>query len=109
MNKDDSVVFSYLASAALKLVNEMAIKHEDGEFLPDITSKSPHLYKAKDKLLASYCDLIIDIGDICNTYKLCKKTARIKFKIWLKNLERSRHAEHKLYFDSSHIDIGGDH
>lgn len=98
-----------MAKAASKLVNEMAQKHEGDEFLPEITLKSPHLHKIKQKLLNSYCDLVIEIGSICDTYKLSKKDARSQFRTWLKNLERSKSLEHKLYFDSLHIDIGGDH
>lgn len=66
----DSIVFTYLAKASSKLINEMAAKHEDGEFLPEITLRNPHLHKLKSKLLASYCDLVIEIGEIFNTYSL---------------------------------------
>lgn len=109
MKHEDSVIISYLAKASSRLINEMASKHEDGEFLPEITLKNPHLHKLKSKLLASYCDLIIEIGSICQTYELSKQEARKQFKAWVKNLERSKSLEHKLYFDSLHIDIGGDH
>lgn len=109
MKDKDSIVLTYLAKTGSELISEMATKHEDGEFLPEITLNSPHLHKLKEKLLASYCDLVAEISDIYNTYKLSKKEGRTKFRMWLKNLERSRKLEHKLYFDALHIDIGGDH
>lgn len=104
----DSVVFSYLASAASRLINEMADKHDaDGEFLPEINN--PHLHKLKHKLLATYCDLVIEISSIVHTYKECRKTGKSQFKQWARKLACSRKLEHKLTFDSCFIDIGGDH
>ncbi len=103
----DSVVVSYLASAASRLINEMKNKHDsDGEFLPEIND--PHLHKLKHKLLASYCDLISEVGAIMHAYKLCKKTGKSQFKQWTRKLAHSRKLENKLHFHSF-IDIGGDH
>lgn len=103
----ESAVFSYLASAASRLINEMSTKHDaDGEFLPEINN--PHLHKLKHKLLASYCDLVIEVGIIAHTYNSCKKTGKSQFKQWVKKLAHSKRIEHNLYFDSF-IDIGGDH
>ena len=86
----------------------MALKHEDGEFLPEITSRNPHLHKRKSELLNLYCDLIIDAGEIFRSYK-CKKEAGTKLKGWVKNLKTSKTLENGLFFDSLLIEIGENH
>jgi hypothetical protein len=103
----DSIVFSYLASAASKLIKEMASKHDEhGEFLPE--TRNPHLHKLKTKVLMTYCDLIIEIGTIMETYTKCRRTGKLQFKQWTKKLAHYRQLETKLHFDCF-IDIGGDH
>lgn len=99
---------TYLTKTGSKLINDMALKHEDGEFLPEITLKNPHLHKRKQELLNSYCNLLIEIGDIFRLYEICKKEAKIELIKWSKTLKLNRCLENKLYFDSL-IDIGGDH
>jgi len=104
---NESVVFSYLASAATKLIKEVASKHDEhGEFLPEINV--PHLHKLKNELLSTYCDLMAEIGVISRTYLHCRKTGKSQFREWSKKLAHSRRLEQKLHFDSF-IDIGGDH
>lgn len=105
----DSIVILYLTKTFVNLSEELASKHEDGEFLPHITKHHPHLHKTKEELLSSYCTLIIEIESICNIYSLSRKEARTKFKAWLQKLKHSRRMEHKLHFDACCIDIGGDH
>jgi len=103
----DSIVLSYLASAASKLINDLSFKHdENGEFLPEIND--PHLHKLKHQLLGDYCDLISEVGVIMHTYNQCKKTGKSKFRQWSEKLACSRRLENKLTFHSF-IDIGCDH
>lgn len=109
MKHKDSIVLRYLAKTGSELINEMALKHEDGEFLPEITRHAPHLHKLKDKLLTSYCDLVADIREVHDAYIVCKQDGKSKFKTWLKNLEHHKRLENKLHFDSCFIDLGGDH
>lgn len=103
----DSFVLTYLSKASAKILSEVAVKQENGEFLPDITN--PYFYKKKQELLNNYLDLVIKVGDIFKKYEFCKKTARIELRKWIKSLKSSRSLENKLYFDSHFIDIGGDH
>lgn len=109
MKHKDSVVLSYLHKTGKQLQDELAAKHEDGEFLPEITHGNPHLHKIKDKLLVSYQDLVVDLYFVYRVYALDRKTGKSRFKDWLRRLERHRSLEHKLHFDSCFVDIGGDH
>lgn len=99
---------TYLAKTGSKLINDIALKHEGGEFLPEITLKNPHLHKRKQELLKSYCDLLIGISDIFRAYETCKKEAKIELRKWSKTLKFNKSLEIKLYFDSF-IEGGGDH
>ena len=81
-------------------------KHEDGEFLKEIVLKNPHLYNKAQKLLASYCDLIITMGDIVKLNMECEKAAAAKFDKWIIDLIKHKSIENSLYHDCHFIDLG---
>jgi len=108
MNKTNSLILSYLARAIADHVNNIALKHENGEFLPEITYKNPHLHKRKDELLNLYCDLIIDAGEIFRNYN-CNKETKVKLSNWIKTLKASKKLENNLFFDSHFVEIGENH
>lgn len=107
MNKECPAL-SYLENLGSQLTKELAQKHEDGEFLPEITNRSPHLHKRKKELLISYVDLLLDVGKAIREYK-SKRETKEKIKILAKNLKKSKSLEHKLVFDSFLIELGENH
>lgn len=101
---------SSLAEFGSVLMYEIAFKHEDGVFLPEITRSNPHYHKEVGLLLKGYCKLLKEISVIFHSYeKKSQEDADAMIEQWLDKLKDHRSKETKLLFDSMMVDIGGDH
>jgi hypothetical protein len=96
-----------MAKVGSKLINDISKKINDGEFLPEVINKNPHLARKADHLLRSYCDLIIDLAEIFKSYK-GSKNERARIREWIRRFRQSRKLEHDLFHHSYFVEIGGE-
>jgi hypothetical protein len=95
---------AHMAKIGSDFINELASKHEEGEFLLHLTSQNPHLHKKTQELLNSYCDLIAQLSSV---FRKAKDEHRLaEFEVWLDRLQKNRNLETQLYYDVHHTDIG---
>lgn len=89
------------------LLRDIANKHEDGEFLPEVTAVDPNLHREKQEVLFSYCDTLIELGHVMR--EECKITASDRFDLLIVRLKENHAKERDLFWKAFNLDIGGDH
>lgn len=100
----DDLLLNYAAKKGAQLLKDVRDKHENGEFLLELTAQNPHLYKNVQYVLITYCELISELGFI-----LAEKDKKIKMSSWIKKLRKTQTLEKKLFFDCFNIELGGNH
>lgn len=100
---------SCLAEFGSVLMYEIAHKHEDGVFLPEITKLNPHYHKEVGHLLKGYCRLLKEISVIFREYENTQHDIDALIAEWLDKLKAHKSKETKLLLDAMMLDIGGDH
>lgn len=94
-----------VAQVGREIFKDIANKHEDGEFLPEVND--PNLHKEKREVLVSYCDLLGELGNI--VHERCKIRASDRFDLLITRLKDNRSKERTLFWKAFNLDIGGDH
>jgi hypothetical protein len=94
-----------VAKVGREIFKDIANKHEDGEFLPEVTD--PNLHREKQEVLVSYCDCLVELGNVMR--EECKVRASDRFGVLVERLKENRSKEHSLFWKAFSLDIGGDH
>jgi hypothetical protein len=97
------------AKIGREIFKDIANKHHNGEFMSEITIMSPHLYKEVQKLLNSYCDLLIELSSVFILHEQCQISASEKLNFLIEKLKENRSKERSLFWKAFNIEIGGDH
>jgi len=96
-----------VAKVGKEIFNDIANKHENGEFLPEVTAVDPNLHREKQEVLVSYCDTLVELGHVM--HEECKIKAADKFDTLIAKLKKTRSRERSLFWKAFNLDIGGDH
>jgi hypothetical protein len=94
-----------VAQVGRQIFKDIANKHEDGEFLPEVND--PNLHREKQEVLVSYCDLLGELGNI--VHERCKIRASDRFDLLITRLKENHAKERSLFWKTFNLDIGGDH
>lgn len=96
-----------VAKVGREIFKDIASKHEDGEFLPEVTAVDPNLHREKREVLVSYCDMLGELGNI--VHEKCRVRASDRFDLLVTKLKENRSKERSLFWKAFNLDIGGDH
>ena len=96
---------NHVAKVGAEILKDIANKHEDGEFLPEVSD--PNLQREKREVLVSYCDMLAELSGI--VHDKCQVRASNRFDFLITRLKENRSKEHSLFWKAFSLDIGGDH
>lgn len=98
-----------VAHIGREIFEDIANKHEDDEFLPEITAANPNLHRETNAVLASYCKLLAELGEVFVLHGSCKISAATKMANLKIKLKENRKKENTLFWKTFNLEIGGDH
>lgn len=105
----ESLFLENVAQMGREIFRDIANKHEDGEFLPEVTAANPNLHRETKALLFTYCQLLAELGEVFMLHGHCQIKAKKKLSDLKTKLKANRYKENTLFWKTFNLEIGGDH